>query len=142
MGKLEDSQAVLKSFGLPPEQQNEAAAYTLLALAGLREDHPWSAAGRELLRIHDILEFLKTAYGKRYAENTRETIRRRVLHQFETARIADRNPDDTSRPTNSGKTCYARTAEAQKVIRAFGTEKFVDRTAPLPPSEGRSWRSC
>ncbi len=123
MGKLEDSQAILKKFGLPPEQQNEAAAYTLLALTGLKEDQPWSQAGRPMIRIHDILQFLKTFFGKKYAENTRETIRRKVLHQFEQARIVDRNPDDPARPTNSGKNCYALTEEAHAVIAAYAPDE-------------------
>lgn len=126
MGKLEESQAVLRAFGLPPEQQNEAAAYTLLALAGLKEEQPWSQAGRERLRIHDILQFARDTYGKHYAENTRETIRRRVLHQLEQARLVDRNPDDPSRPTNSGKTCYALTEDAHAVLVTYGTEQFLE----------------
>jgi BsuBI/PstI restriction endonuclease domain/BsuBI/PstI restriction endonuclease HTH domain len=125
MGKLEDAQAILKAFGLPPAQQNEAAAYTLLALAGLKEKQPWIRAGCELLRIHDVLEFVKAAYGKHYAENSRESIRRGVLHQFEQARIVDRNPDEPARPTNSGKTCYALTREAQRTIATFGTAQFL-----------------
>src|SRR5262245_38813748 len=112
MGKLEEGQAILKAFGLPPEQQNEAAAYTLPALAGRKEAELWKQAAGTRRRIQDILQFVKDAYGKSYAENTRETIRRRVLHQFEQARIVDRNPDDPGRPTNSGKTCYALSTEA------------------------------
>jgi hypothetical protein len=129
MGKLEESQAILKAFGLPPEQQNEAAAYTLLALAGLKEDDPWRLAGQKMLRIHDILEFITTTFHKRYAENTRETIRRRVLHQLEQARIVDRNLDDPSRPTNSGKTCNSLTQDAQKVIVTYGSKRFLDGMA-------------
>lgn len=129
MGKLEESQAILKAFGLPPAQQNEAATYTLLALTGLKQKQPWSRAGRQILRIHDILQFAKTVYRKTYAENSRETIRRGVLHQFEQARLVDRNPDDPSRPTNSGKTCYALTEQAHAVIVTYGTDRFLDAVA-------------
>lgn len=129
MSKLEESQTLLEAFGLPPAQQNEAAAYTLLALAGLEECQDWESASRQKLRVHDILHFTKTAYRKHYAENTRETIRRRVLHQFEQARLVDRNPDDPSRPTNSGKTCYALTKEAHAVIVTFGTSRFPEALA-------------
>ena len=44
--------------------------------------------------------------GKDYAANSRETIRRQTVHQFEQARLVDRNPDDPTRPTNSGDTVY------------------------------------
>jgi hypothetical protein len=121
MGKLEESQTILQSFGLPPAQQNETAAYTLLALAGLRESDPWSKCGRQMLRIHDILQFINSAYAKDYKENTRESIRKYVLHQFVEARLVDRNPDDPKRATNSGKNCYAITAQAQAVIALYGT---------------------
>ena len=77
------------------------------------------------MRIHDVIQFVR-AYKKHYAENTRETIRRRVLHQFERARIVDRNPDDPARPTNSGKTCYALTPDALTVITAYGTDQFLE----------------
>lgn len=129
MGKLEESQAILKAFGLPPAQQNESAAYTLLALAGLHENQAWNKASSALVRIHDILEFIKNTYKKKYAENTRETIRRNVLHQFEKARIVDRNPDDHSRPTNSGKTCYALAPEARLVISSYGSRRFTREMA-------------
>jgi hypothetical protein len=129
MAKLEESQSILKSFGLPPAQQNEASAYTLLALAGLTEDQPWSQARRMTLRVHDVLGFVKDAYDKHYAENTRETIRRRVLHQFEQARLIDRNPDEPTRPTNSGKTCYRLTGEALSVIVAYGQARFLAAVA-------------
>ena len=41
-----------------------------------------------MLRVWDVMAFLRTKYGKDYAANTRETIRRQTLHQFEQA--ADR----------------------------------------------------
>lgn len=134
MGKLEESRAILKSFGLPLGQQNEIAAYTLLALAGLKERQPWSRASGAMMRIHDIIQFVK-AYNKHYAENTRETIRRRVLHQFETARIVDRNPDDPTRPTNSGKTCYALTQDALTVITAYSKDHFLELISAFQDSQ-------
>lgn len=88
----------------------------------------WQAA-RSLRRAHAILPFIEDAYGKSYAENTRETIRRRVLQQFEQARLVDRNPDAPARPTNSGKTCHALTDEALAVIRAYGTKRFTSAAA-------------
>lgn len=46
---------------------------------------------------------------------------RQVIHQFEQARLVDRNPDDPTRPTNSPNTCYALTEDALEVLRQFGT---------------------
>jgi hypothetical protein len=68
--------------------------------------------------------WMKEKYGKEYAANSRETIRRQTVHQFEQARLIDRNPDDPTRPTNSGETKYQLTKEAADVLRSFGTRAF------------------
>lgn len=122
MNKVECAQKILKELGLPAGQQNEIAAYTLLALCGLKPRDSWGKAKQTSLRISKgIMSFCKDFYGKAYAPNTRETFRRRVLHQFVQARIADYNPDDPSLPVNSPNAHYAITDEALQVIRAFGT---------------------
>jgi hypothetical protein len=82
-----------------------------------------------MLRVWDVMAFLRDKHGKDYAANTRETIRRQTLHQFEQARLVNRNVDDPSRPTNSGKNCYSLTDEALRVIRAFGAGGFEAEVA-------------
>ena len=77
-----------------------------------------------LLRIWDIMRFMREKYKTDYAANTRETIRRQTIHQFEQARIVDRNPDDPSRPTNSGENCYALTEAAMAVLKSYGEPRF------------------
>jgi hypothetical protein len=109
LSKIEEAQEILRSLGLPAKQQNERSALTLLVLAQIAPSGSWKNAQQPMLRIWDIMGFMRDHYGKRYAANTRETIRRQTIHQFEQARIVDRNPDDPSRPTNSGKNCYALT---------------------------------
>lgn len=124
MGKLEEAQTVLRSLQLPSAQQNEISALTLLVLAQLSTETAWEDALRKSLRIHDILIEIRERYGRSYAENTRETIRRQVLHQFEQAGIVDRNPDDPTLPTNSPRTHYALTDAAIRVIRTYGTKNW------------------
>jgi adenine-specific DNA-methyltransferase len=121
MSKIEEAKDLLNMAGLPPAQRNELAALTLLALANLSEDDPWRKAERRSIRIHDMILFVEQRYHKRYAENTRETFRRQVLHQFEQARIVDRNPDDPSLPTNSPRTHYALSKEFLSVVQHYGT---------------------
>ena len=70
--------------------------------------------------------FMRDKYGKDYAANSRETIRRQTIHQFEQARLVDRNPDDPSRPTNSGNNCYCLTDAAIMVLKTYGTVDFDD----------------
>ena len=76
-----------------------------------------------MLRIWDIMGFMREAYQKDYAANT-QTIRRQTIHQFEQARIVNRNPDEPLRPTNSGKTVYRLTDEALLVLKSYGSNRF------------------
>jgi len=126
MSKITDAQAVLAALQLPSAQQTEMAALTLLVLAQLDENTPWSDAKRQSLRIHDMLQEMNSRYGRSYAENTRETVRRQVIHQFEQARIVDRNPDEPGLPTNSPRTHYALTDVAIRTIRQFNTPDWND----------------
>ena len=70
------------------------------------------------------MEFMRARYRKDYAANSRETIRRQTLHQFIDARLADLNPDDPSRPTNSGYNKYALSDAALEVVRQYGERAF------------------
>ncbi len=124
MSKIDEAIGILKTLGLPKAQQNERSGLTLLALLDLKENSPWSASKSRSIRIHDILIFIQKCYGKQYAENTRETIRRQSLHQFEQAGIVIRNPDDPMRPTNSPNTVYAIEHNTLNVIRNYGTSKW------------------
>jgi len=124
MGKIKEAQEILISLGLPPEQYNVRSALTLLSLADIKEDDDWSSAKPARRRIHDILNFIDDKYNVRYAENTRETIRRQVIHQFEQARIVNKNPDDPTLPTNSPRTNYCLSDIALEVVRSYGTKRW------------------
>lgn len=136
MGKLEDGKKILKALGLPPQQQTDIASYTLLALANVGKRAPWASAGQRSMKIHAIKEWVGETYGKVYAENTRETFRRQVLHQLEQARVVDRNPDDPTLPVNSPRTHYALTEDALAVIRSFGTGTFKTEAERFRKSHG------
>jgi adenine-specific DNA-methyltransferase len=137
MGKIEQAQEILEALGLPPAQQNEISALTLLALARLSEDTDWKNAASESMRVHDILIEIKQRYGREYAENSRETIRRKVLHQFEQAGIAIRNADDPERPTNSGLNNYVLSDLVLDVVRSFGTVKWKAKSRAFVEQQGR-----
>ncbi len=127
---------ILKSLGLPRAQQNERSALTLLALANIGPRTSWKNVAQPLLRILDIMSFMRDKYGKDYAANSRETIRRQTIHPFEQARLVDRNPDDASRPTNSGKNCYALTDDIVNVLRAYETSRFQGKVDEFIASQG------
>ncbi|MFV8830129.1 BsuBI/PstI family type II restriction endonuclease [Alkalihalobacterium sp. APHAB7] len=125
--KEEQAIDFLKQVGMPPKQQNKRSALTLLALLGLKEEDEWSEASSNVLRIVDIMEFMKVCYDQHYAANSRESIRRQTIHQFEQAQLIVRNPDDPTRPTNSGNTNYAVTKELLEIARTYGTSEWTQK---------------
>jgi len=124
--KIEESRQILKELGFPSEQTNERSALVLLALLGLKPDTPWSQASSPLLGITEIMDYFAEQYGRRYAPNTRETIRRRTVHQFLDAGLLVQNPDDPSRPVNSAKNVYQVIPEALAILQTFGADRWED----------------
>ncbi len=139
MSKLTEAQEILKGLGLPTAQQNEMSALTLLALCSLKEKDEWKNATRTSMGVSKgIMQYMETNYKRKYAANTRETVRRQVLHQFVQARIADYNPDQPDLPVNSPRAHYAISNEAIAVIKKYGTstwkaasKKFLSEVANL-----------
>jgi hypothetical protein len=136
MGKLAEARAILAALGLPAAQQTDMAALTLLVLAGLSEGDAWANAARRSLRVHDILAEIKARYGRAYAENTRETVRRQVLHQFEQAGVVLRNPDDPTLTTNSPRTHYALTEAVLNVLHVHGSPEWEVQLAAFREISG------
>jgi hypothetical protein len=118
--KIEQALAILKYLGFPRQQQNERSALTLLSLLGLKPDKDWKDASDPLMGITPMMDFFNEYYGKKYAPNTRETVRRQTVHQFLQAALILANPDEPSRPTNSPKAVYQIEPSALKLIRDFG----------------------
>jgi len=101
--KIAEAQAILRALGLPKSQQNEISALTLLALCGVGVNDAWLQARRERRSVSKgIMDFIREKkYRVAYAPNTRETIRRQVLHQLVLAGVVDYNPFEPDLPTNS-----------------------------------------
>jgi type II restriction enzyme len=134
--KIAEARAILAALGMPTAQQTDMAALTLLVLAGLSEEDAWASATRRSLRVHNILVEIKSRYGRAYAENTRETVRRQVLHQFEQAGIVLRNPDDPTLATNSPRTHYALTEAVLKVLHVYGSPEWDEQLAAFRAISG------
>lgn len=116
-----DAQSIIKMFGLPKAQQNERSALSLLAVLGMTPTSRWDQAQSPLIGITPIMTWLADHYDKKYAPNTRETIRRQTMHQFCDAGLALYNPDQPDRPVNSPRAVYQIEPNALTVIQAFGT---------------------
>lgn len=122
--KIREALSVLRMLDLPREQLNVRSALTLLALLDLKPKDSWSQAGRPLSGITPMMDFFAKHYGKKYAPNTRETVRRYTVHQFCQAGLTIENPDDPKRPTNSPKAVYQVEENAFKLLRSFGTSEW------------------
>jgi len=119
----------LTLLGMPSAQQNERSALCLLALLNLSPDKEWSQAENPLIGITPIMDWVRRHYGKEYAPNTRETVRRQTMHQFVDAGIALYNPDMPDRPVNSPKAVYQIEPAALSLLKSFGTRKWNDNLA-------------
>lgn len=121
---ITEASAILVALGLPREQTNERAALTLLALLNLKPGDPWSAATNPMRGVTPIMGFVAEHYGKQWAPNTRETVRRFTLHQFQDAGLVVPNPDKPTRPINSPAYCYQVPDEALTLLRSYGSPEW------------------
>lgn len=117
--KVNEAQVLLKALGLPSKQQNHRSAWVLLALANIRPQDTWKKAEAPLLPTVNIMQFIRDHYGQDYKANSRETIRRQTLHQFEQARIVDRNRDNPERATNSKNNNYSLNNPIIEILREY-----------------------
>jgi hypothetical protein len=122
--KIREAIGVLKALGFPREQQNERSALTLLSLLNLKPQDSWTAASDPLMGITPMMEFFSREYGKTYAPNSRETVRRFTVHQFLQAGLITENPDEPSRPTNSPKAVYQIEARSLEMLKKYGTDEW------------------
>lgn len=139
--RVEDARIILETLGMDAERSNERSALVLLALLKLTPSESWTEVANPMLGTRAIMDFIRDDYGKDYAPNTREMIRRFTLHQFVEAQLVVQNPDQPQRPVNSPKWNYQVTAEALDVLRTYDTDEWpsaVDRyLAELPGLKAR-----
>ncbi|MCU7907170.1 MAG: restriction endonuclease [Candidatus Thiodiazotropha sp. (ex Epidulcina cf. delphinae)] len=117
--KLEEARNLLRALGLPERQCNKRSAWVFPALADIRPQDDWKNAQAPRLPTVDIMQFIREHYGQDYKPNSRETIRRQTLHQFEQARIIDRNRDDPSRATNSKDNNYSLNQPIIEILKKY-----------------------
>ena len=120
--RLLETVGILKLLGMPEQQLNDRTAYVLLTLLELAPHQEWhEASGDRRWRTFNMMQWMRDVYGKDYAPNSRETIRRFSLHQLVDAGLVLYNPDNPDRPVNSPDNCYQIAPEALDLLRTFGT---------------------
>ncbi|MFZ0052374.1 MAG: BsuBI/PstI family type II restriction endonuclease [Desulfobaccales bacterium] len=122
--KIKDALQVLEVLGLPRPQRNDRSALCLLALLNLTPEKTWVQAENPLVGITPIMEFIGDNYGKKYAPNTRETVRKHSVQPFVEAGIATLNPDKPDRPPNSKDTVYRILPETLMLLKTYGMEEW------------------
>lgn len=117
--KLRQAKELLTHLNLDTPQRNDRSAWVFLALANIKPTDSWPDASNPMLTTFQIMEFIRNQYGKDYKPNSRETIRRQTLHQFEQARIVNRNQDNPERPTNSKDNNYCLTQPILEILAEY-----------------------
>lgn len=125
--KLRQAKEILTALGLPKAQRNDRSAWVFLALADIKPSDEWKVATAPLLQTYILMDFIRNNYGKDYKPNSRETIRRQTLHQFEQARVVDRNRDDPERPTNSKDNNYSLNEPIIEILHEYPDGKWKDK---------------
>jgi len=124
---IEDVKGLLRELSFPPAVISDQTALTLLALAdhqpreGLLAGHTCLADGA---RIHDILNFVRDDFGRKVAENTRESYRKTSLRPLIDARWVVRH----QLATNDPNTYYRLSGE---FARLLAEENGPDRDRSL-----------
>lgn len=122
--KIDEAISILMQLDFPKQQQNDRSALTLLSLLDLKPDDSWSKSKNPMRGITPMMEYFEKHYGKKYAPNSRETVRRQTVHQFVRAGLVIENPDKPERATNSGKTVYQIEKNALELLRSFNTSNW------------------
>lgn len=124
--RVSEALSILQALNVPREQQNERSALTLLALLDMTPRKRWSDAAAPLLGITEMMNYFEKHFGKKYAPNTRETVRRFTVHQFVQMGLVLANPDDPARPLNSPDNRYQVAPALLKLARDYGSRSWDD----------------
>ncbi len=122
--RVQAAEAILKALQAPKGQRNERSALTLLGLLDLAPTATWSSARAPLRGVTELMDWMATHYGKKYAANTRERIRRSTLHQFIDMGLVRLNSDEPGRPPNSPKNVYQIEPSALELLQSFGGDQW------------------
>lgn len=126
MSILAEAQQILRAFEFDRKRTNALAGRTLMTLAQVDTNTPWGQATSHRVGVRGLMDWMRDRLDHPIAENTRESIRRDVLHQFIDVGFCLHNDDEPNRPTNSSHNNYRLSDEVILVIRMFGTPNFSD----------------
>lgn len=123
---LDEAVKILIELGFPKEQQNERSGLCLLAILNMTPAKKWRESENPLMGITPIMDWIHLNYQKKYAPNTRETVRRQTMHQFVEAGLALYNPDNPKRAVNSPKAVYQIEPNTLNLLRSYKTKSWKE----------------
>lgn len=121
MSDLEEAKKVLEGIGIPQKCRTDMCAYVFIALTQMAGGKTWTQADNPWMGPHDIIEYLNVSGLKTYAENSRETIRKKALRPF---RDEFAIVEDNGLATNSGKYKYRIVEEVHGLIQTYNTDEW------------------
>jgi len=122
--RVREALDILVALDVPREQRNERSALTLLALLGMTQRKAWRDAEAPMLGITEMMNVFRDQFGKEYAPNSRETVRRFTVHQFVQMGLVVANPDAPGRPVNSPDNRYQAAPILLKLARNYGSKEW------------------
>jgi len=125
--KISEAQEILEALGMEKAQYNERSALVLLSLASLHSNDTWDKVKAPLLPTFEIMQFMREEYNKDYKPNSRETIRRQTLHQFEQGMLIERNRDCPERATNSKDNNYSLNESIIDILKCYPDNDWKEK---------------
>lgn len=122
--KLQDADQFLNDLGFNDLKSKERACRTLLALAELTYNTAPVEATRNMHTVRSLMDWIRHHLDDDIAENSRETIRRKILKFFVSGGLCYWNEDDPTRSITSSKNNYSLTEEAHQLLLSFGTTEY------------------
>lgn len=127
--KKQEAIEILTALEMPRAQRGERSALVLLSLLDLKPDQPWSEARNPPMGITPIMDWMREHYRKVYAPNSRESVRRKSIHQFVDAALAMKNPGNLDRAVNSSDYVYQISPPFLEALRQYGSQGWDEALA-------------
>lgn len=133
--RIDEARQALRLMGFDAERSNERSAYVLLSLLSLGPEREWGQAQMPVLRVTEMMEWMREEYKKVYAPNSREAIRSFTLRQFIDAGLVIQNPDRPDRPVNSPRWCFQIAQSFYSLLCSYGASGFERQAAEFRQSQ-------
>ncbi|MGW5879016.1 hypothetical protein ACWFMI_20945 [Nocardiopsis terrae] len=126
--RIDDARQALGKMGFDSARSSERSAYVLLSLLNLKPEQEWKNAQMPILRLTEMMEWIREEYKRVYAPNTQEMMRSLIIRGFVDSGLIIQNPDNPDRPINSSRWCYQIAQPSHALLRSYGTPDFDRQT--------------